>query len=209
MPSIYDIKPRFQALLRPLVKQLAERGVSANQVTVAAVIVSILSGLCIALWPQAHWPLLAVPAVLFVRMALNAIDGMLAREFNMKSRLGAVLNELGDVVSDALLYLPFALISGVPAALIVFIVVLAIVSEMTGVVSVQIGATRRYDGPMGKSDRAFVFGVLGLLLGLGVTPNLWLTAVLWGMLVLSALTIFNRARRALAEIGKDRVSTNI
>lgn len=209
MPSIYDIKPRFQALLRPLVKQLAERGVSANQVTVAAVIVSILSGLCIALWPQAHWPLLAVPAVLFVRMALNAIDGMLAREFNMKSRLGAVLNELGDVVSDALLYLPFALISGVPAALIVFIVVLAIVSEMTGVVSVQIGATRRYDGPMGKSDRAFVFGVLGLLLGLGVTPSLWLTAVLWGMLVLSALTIFNRARRALAEIGKDRVSTNI
>ena len=209
MPSIYDIKPRFQALLRPLVKQLAERGVSANQVTVAAVIVSILSGLCIALWPQAHWPLLAVPAVLFVRMALNAIDGMLAREFNMKSRLGAVLNELGDVVSDALLYLPFALISGVPAALIVFIVVLAIVSEMTGVVSVQIGATRRYDGPMGKSDRAFVFGVLGLLLGLGVTPSLWLAAVLWGMLVLSALTIFNRARRALAEIGKDRVSTNI
>jgi len=209
MPSIYDIKPRFQALLRPLVKQLAERGVSANQVTVAAVIVSILSGLCIALWPQAHWPLLSVPAVLFVRMALNAIDGMLAREFNMKSRLGAVLNELGDVVSDALLYLPFALISGVPAALIVFIVVLAIVSEMTGVVSVQIGATRRYDGPMGKSDRAFVFGVLGLLLGLGVTPSLWLTAVLWGMLVLSALTIFNRARRALAEIGKDRVSTNI
>ena len=209
MPSIYDIKPRFQALLRPLVKQLAERGVSANQVTVAAVIVSILSGLCIALWPQAHWPLLAVPAVLFVRMALNAIDGMLAREFNMKSRLGAVLNELGDVVSDALLYLPFALISGVPAALIVFIVVLAIVSEMTGVVSVQIGATRRYDGPMGKSDRALVFGVLGLLLGLGVTPSLWLTAVLWGMLVLSALTIFNRARRALAEIGKDRVSTNI
>ena len=32
--------------------------------------------------------------------------------------------------------------------------------EMAGVVAVQIGAERRYDGPMGKSDRAFTFGLL-------------------------------------------------
>ena len=37
-------------------------------------------------------------------MAFNAIDGMLAREFGQKSRLGAYLNELTDVVSDAALY---------------------------------------------------------------------------------------------------------
>jgi CDP-diacylglycerol--glycerol-3-phosphate 3-phosphatidyltransferase len=151
MPSIYDIKPKFQALLRPLVHLLSENGVTANQVTLAAALLSLLTGLCIALWPQAHWPLLAVPIVLFVRMALNAIDGMLAREFNMKSHLGAVLNELGDVISDALLYLPFALIEGVPASLVVLIVVSAIISEMTGVVAIQIGASRRYDGPMGCS----------------------------------------------------------
>jgi CDP-diacylglycerol--glycerol-3-phosphate 3-phosphatidyltransferase len=42
-------------------------------------------------------------------MALNAIDGMLAREHGQASRLGAVLNELGDVVADAGLYLPLAL----------------------------------------------------------------------------------------------------
>jgi CDP-diacylglycerol--glycerol-3-phosphate 3-phosphatidyltransferase len=33
-------------------------------------------------------------------MALNAIDGMLAREHDMQSPLGAMLNELGDVLSD-------------------------------------------------------------------------------------------------------------
>ena len=42
-------------------------------------------------------------------MALNAIDGMLAREFNQKSRLGGYLNEITDVVSDAALYLPLLL----------------------------------------------------------------------------------------------------
>ena len=39
--------------------------------------------------------------VLFLRMALNAIDGMLAREFNQKTNLGAYLNELTDVISVA------------------------------------------------------------------------------------------------------------
>ena len=36
MVSVYDIKPRFQALLRPLTNSLARAGVTANQVTLAA-----------------------------------------------------------------------------------------------------------------------------------------------------------------------------
>jgi hypothetical protein len=48
-------------------------------------------GACIAIYPEKRRPLLVLPGFLFVRMALNAIDGMLAREHAMKSRLGAVL----------------------------------------------------------------------------------------------------------------------
>ena len=121
MASIYDIKPRFQALLRPLCQTLAAAGVTANQVTVAAMLLSFAAGSAIVWQPDSSWPLLAIPAVLFVRMALNAIDGMLAREHNMQSALGAVLNEIGDVLSDAALYLPLALVSGVNAVLIVAI----------------------------------------------------------------------------------------
>jgi len=141
-----------------------------------------------------------LPGFLFVRMALNAIDGMLAREHHMKSRLGAVLNEIGDVAADTALYLPLALVSGFSPLLIVLITILSIISEMTGVVAVQIGATRRYDGPMGKSDRAFIFGLLGLLLGLGVPAGQWLLLVQAAVGALLLLTILNRARRALAEV---------
>lgn len=199
MPSIYDLKPRFQNLLRPLVRKLAETGVTANQVTVSALILSALAGLLIYLSPQQHLLLLSIPIILFVRMALNAIDGMLAREFDMKTRLGAVLNELGDVLADCALYLPLALVPGVNAQLIIIIVLLSIISEMTGVVSIQIGASRRYDGPMGKSDRAFVFGVIALLLGLGVSAKPWLSVVLSLMAILLAVTVVNRARQALKE----------
>ena len=197
MASIYDIKPAFQNLLRPLTHSLASAGVTANQVTIAAVLLSGAVGACIVFNPQARWPLLVLPGFLFVRMALNAIDGMLAREHGMKSRLGAVLNEISDVAADTALYLPLALVPGFSLWLVVIITILSIISEMTGVVAVQIGATRRYDGPMGKSDRAFVFGLLALLLGLGVPSGSWLFCLQIALIVLLGLTIVNRARRAL------------
>ena len=49
--------------------------------------------------------LLGLPIVLALRMALNAADGMLAREHGQASPLGFYLNELGDIISDAALYL--------------------------------------------------------------------------------------------------------
>jgi CDP-diacylglycerol--glycerol-3-phosphate 3-phosphatidyltransferase len=199
--TIYDLKPKFQALLRPVCGGLARAGVSANQITVAAALLSAAGGGMILWQPEARWPLLVLPVVLFLRMALNAIDGMLAREHDMKSRLGAVLNELGDVVADAVLYLPLAAVPGVPAWAVAGLVMAGILVEMTGVVGVQIGASRRYDGPVGKSDRAFVFGLLAFLLGIGVGAGVWVDVLLGLALALSGVTVVNRARRALAEAG--------
>ncbi len=200
MPTLYDIKPRFQALLRPLVRKLAAGGVTANQVTVLAAVLSLLVGAALAWRPNLQLLWLLVPLTLFVRMALNAIDGILAREHAMKSPLGAILNEVGDVISDAALYLPFGLLPGLSPALITALVVLAGISEMTGVVAVQIGASRRYDGPLGKSDRAFLFGLIALLAGLGISLQVWGNIVLAVALGLLGLTILNRGRCALAEL---------
>lgn len=199
MATIYDLKPAFQNLLRPVMRGLARMGATPNIVTVGALVMSAAAGALIAWWPEARWPLLVLPAALFARMALNALDGMMARELNMSSRLGAVLNEVGDVISDAVLYLPLALVPGIRGALIVPAVLLAVISEMTGVVGVQIGASRRYDGPMGKSDRAFAFGAMGLALGLGVPARRWVDGILLLMVLLLCVTVYNRARRALRE----------
>lgn len=200
MPSVYDLKPAFQSLLRPLLRGLARSGVSANQVTAAAALLSVAVGTLLALRPNQIKVLLFLPGALFLRMALNAMDGMLAREFGQASKLGAILNELGDVISDAALYLPLALWTGFEAWPTVLFVLGAVISEMTGVIAVQIGASRRYDGPMGKSDRAFVLGAIGLALGLGVPAGRWLQVTMWVLVVLTSLTIFNRARRALREV---------
>jgi CDP-diacylglycerol--glycerol-3-phosphate 3-phosphatidyltransferase len=197
--TIYDLKPKFQALLRPIADALARAGVSANGVTLAALGLSLAHGAWLALMPQSRWPFLLLPVTLFVRIALNALDGMMAREHGMASPAGAVLNELGDVISDAALYLPFALVAGVNAALVVLVVILAIVSEMAGALGPMLGGSRRYDGPLGKSDRAFAFGLLAVLIGLGLTPGSWTTLYLAVLLLLGGLTIVNRVRRVVAE----------
>jgi len=199
VPSIYQLKPRFQALLRPMVKRLYERGITANQVTVAAAAVSVALGLLLAAAPHITWLFALVPAWMLLRMALNAIDGMLAREFGQQSRLGAYLNELCDVVADSALYLPFALLPGVSPALVVIVVLAALVSEYAGVMAPLVGAERRYDGPMGKSDRAFVFGVLGAGVATGLLSAAWLNGVLLVVLLLSLHTLYNRVSRGLAQ----------
>ncbi len=199
MASIYQLKPAFQNLLRPITRWLASVGVTANQITLAALVLSCLVGGLITWHPQEPAILLLIPLALFARMALNAIDGMLAREHDMKTRLGAVLNELGDVVSDSTLYLPLALVPGFNLWLVVALVILAVMVEMVGVVAIQIGAARNYAGPMGKSDRAVAFGLIALLLGLGVPDGTWVTAALAIMLLLSLFTVYNRASLALRE----------
>jgi len=197
--SIYDLKPRFQALLRPLARSAAAGGVSANAVTWGALLLSLAEGAALALQPGRPLWLLLLPLLLLVRMALNALDGMLAREFDQATPSGAVLNELGDVLADAALYLPLMRVPDLDPLLLALTVVLGVIGELAGIVVVPLGARRRYDGPLGKSDRAFAYGLLALLLGVGVAPGLWSRGLLALMAALALLTIWNRSRQGLME----------
>ena len=197
--TLYALKPRFQELLRPFVARLAAVGVTANQVTIAAAIGSVAIGAAIVLAAPVRWPFLLLPLWLFARMALNAVDGMLAREFGQKSRLGAYLNEIADVVSDAALYAPFAWLPAFGPFWTSLAILLAALTELAGVLGPAVGASRRYDGPMGKSDRALVFGALALWVGFGGPLPAWSFWIMAALALLLALTIVNRVRAGLDE----------
>lgn len=195
MPSLYQLKPGFQALLHPLVARLAAAGITANQVTVATCLASMLLGAGLML-ERRGWILL--PIFLIVRMTLNAVDGVLAREHGQKSKLGAVLNELTDVISDASLTLPIATLPGWNPLWVAGAIFFAALTEMAGMLGLTIGSTRRYDGPFGKSDRALVLGVLGAWLALGWPVSGWvIEAAPAAWIVLCCATIVNRVRRAI------------
>ncbi|WP_348945951.1 CDP-alcohol phosphatidyltransferase family protein [Chitinibacter sp. FCG-7] len=209
--SIYQLKSTFQQLLRPLVRQLARLGVTANAVTMAALLVSVALGVVLGmatlLHSEASWVWLSLPIWLFIRMALNAIDGMLAREHGQQSHLGAILNEVGDVLADAALLLPFMILAwqldeALAVPLILASLILSILTEYIAVLGPMLGASRRYDGPLGKSDRAFVLGVLGLAHGLAWLPSgtSVLSWVFAAFTLLLLLTCIKRARAILSEV---------
>ncbi|MET0923796.1 MAG: CDP-alcohol phosphatidyltransferase family protein [Xanthobacteraceae bacterium] len=197
--TLYALKPRFQGLLRPLVARLASAGVTANQVTVAAALGSVGVAAIVIVYADQRSVFLLLPLWLFLRMGLNAIDGMLAREFAQKSRLGAYLNEICDVVSDAALYAPFAVIAPFGVLGVGTVIFLSALSELAGVLGQTVGASRRYDGPMGKSDRALVFGALGFWVGIGAPLPAWLGWLMALISLLLVITIINRVRSGLAE----------
>ena len=195
--SIYLLKPRFQALLRPAVGALHAGGVTANQVTLAACAISVALGVGLYAAGAPREGLVLIPLWMGLRMAFNAVDGMLAREHGQQSRLGALLNELTDVVSDAALYLPLALVAPFAPVWVGAFIVLAGLSEIAGALGPTVGGARRYDGPMGKSDRAAAVGALALWAWWMPLP----AAAAWLMPALAALTawtVVRRVRGALA-----------
>lgn len=194
--TLYGLKPVFQALLRPAMFWLARKSISANQVTFAAMALSFFSGGLLLLFPrpELYWIL---PVVLFIRMALNALDGMLARECNQTTRLGAVLNEFGDVLSDIALYLPVILLPATIAPLVLVMLFLTVLSEFAGVLAQAINGVRSYAGPMGKSDRALLFGACGLALSVWPQLVVWCNLVWGGISLLLIWTIVNRCRSVL------------
>lgn len=195
--SIYKLKPKFQNLLHPLVKLLYSAGVTANQVTLAACVLSILLGALLVKFADVYTLFFLLPVWMFLRMALNAIDGMLAREFNQKTPLGGYLNEATDVISDAALYIPFAFVAPFGWGVISLVIFLAFMSEFLGVLGQVHGSGRRYDGPMGKSDRAFVFGLIGTIYAVfGQLPS-WFSWALYVVALLLVLTCINRVRMGL------------
>ncbi|WP_199186682.1 CDP-alcohol phosphatidyltransferase family protein [Mammaliicoccus sciuri] len=200
MISIYEIKPKFQQLLMPIVDWMRKIGMTPNQVTILALLLSIVTGIILSIFHENKWIYILMPIVMFVRMALNAIDGVMAKKYQMKSHLGLLLNELGDVISDLFLFIPFVFIAEDYGIGIMLFISLSIISEMAGVTVQVIGSSRRYDGPMGKSDRAFIIGFISFLIFIHLNIIPYLHFVFYICSILMLINIYNRITNGLKEV---------
>ncbi len=196
MPSVYDLKPKFQKLLSPILEILYKLKITPNQITLLALLLSLVCGLCLYFFRSQKEVLFLIPIVLFLRMALNALDGMMARNYNLSSKLGEILNELGDVLSDTFIYLPLLfLFNKSSLILLIFIFVfLAALTEFCGILCKSMVSIRSYQGPMGKSDRAFFIGLLSLLLYFFPLIQTYLEIIFGLAILLLTITCMNRLK---------------
>ena len=130
-------------------------------------------------------------------MILNALDGMMAREFGQSSRLGEVLNEMGDIVSDVFIFFPLLKYHPESLYLVVAFIVLSVLNEFAGVMGKVLGGERRYEGPMGKSDRALLVGIYGLLAYFGVAIAAYSKVIFSIVIALLLLSTFIRLKKGL------------
>lgn len=191
MISIYNIKPKFQKLLSPILTFLHSKEITANQITISSILLSFIVGLLFWNADQNNVLFLALPIGLFIRMALNALDGMMARTYNQQTKKGEVLNELGDVISDLFIFFPLLKYEQVNIYLVVIFLCLVVINEFAGILGKIISNERRYEGPMGKSDRAFMIGIYGLLsfLSMNLKPvSIYFLSLIIILLIISTLT---------------------
>lgn len=197
MISIYKLKPKFQKLLHPLLVFLHTKGITANQITISAIILSFFIGILFFFADHNHLFFLALPIGLLIRMALNALDGMMARTYQQQSKKGEVLNELGDVVSDLFIFLPLLKFAPERYCLVTIFIAMSIINEFAGILSKAVSGERRYEGPMGKSDRALMMGVYGILCFLEINLHPYLFFSLIIIILLLIISTYTRISKSL------------
>lgn len=196
--STYALKPKLQEWLRPVARNWVNRGLTANQVTLVTTAISVALGVILSVLANVSVLFWLLPIWFLVRMVLNAIDGLMAREFMQESAQGGYFNEVGDVVSDAVLFLPFAFIAPLGGFQIGLWIWLAALTEIVGLLGNIHGFHgRRYDGPMGKSDRALLFGVLGACYAFSGSLNVFANIVVWLAILLAMWTCWQRFQNGL------------
>ena len=156
--GLYDMKPKFRWLLSGLLPWL--KPVHPDVLTWGAVASSVTAAILLSYGPRCRWIFLIIPVLLFIRIALNALDGLLAEATGKARPFGEVLNEATDRLSDlailfGIAYSPLSSIHwGAPA------IAAVLFSSYIGILGKAVGAGRQYGGLLGKADRMLLFGAI-------------------------------------------------
>jgi CDP-diacylglycerol---glycerol-3-phosphate 3-phosphatidyltransferase len=200
--KIYAIKSKFQKTLSPIKNLLVKFKIHPTYINFAALFVSILAGYIFYKSSLNFLLLLWIPFLAFVRIALNALDGLVARELKVKNQQwGEVLNEFIDRLSDISFFLGIAFF-GFTNALLVFITLITILLvSYLGILGKSAGGKRVYSGLMGKADRMFYLSVAAVLIVIFKNPII-INYLLLFILTLSIITIFQRIYTIKKELKK-------
>ncbi len=203
--GIYDIKPWFRQQLQPLIKLLWN--VHPDVLTWMAVVLSIVAGVLLYMSFWTPWLAFVVIPLLFLRLALNALDGLLAQQTGKARVAGEVLNEMTDRVADVAIFLGLTMCP-LTDKFIGFVSIICIVMvSYTGILGKAVGAERVYSGVLGKADRMIYLMVVCLVYGLypdygllGYSTYSWLLII---FIPLACITILQRLLRILSLVSKE------
>ena len=197
--GLYALKPTLQRRLHGTATWLAARRVNPDLLTLCAVVCAVLGGLALAAGLTRPLLLWAVPPLACLRLALNALDGMVATRRDIARPWGKVLNELCDRLADLAFLWPLLLVPDASPALVTAALCAMLLVSFLGVLAEAAGAGRQYGGVMGKADR-MLWLALASIAAAASGQLLFLRGLPVVLLVGATLTLIQRGTRTHAAL---------
>jgi CDP-diacylglycerol--glycerol-3-phosphate 3-phosphatidyltransferase len=160
--NLYASKNAINGQLTPLVERMWAAGITADQVTLAAIPVASIGAGALLLSTAQPLALLAVPPLVALRLLLNLLDGQLARLSGRTHPRGELFNEVGDRLADVAFLAPVAFLPGASAPIVLFGVVAALMASYVGVATRAAGGPRLYRGVLSKPGRMVALAAFSL-----------------------------------------------
>jgi CDP-diacylglycerol--glycerol-3-phosphate 3-phosphatidyltransferase len=191
-------RKRVSRLADPFARFVARVGLTPTMVTMAGFTISVGGAVLIGMGYLATGA-----AVLGFGAALDVLDGVLARLTNSESRRGALLDSFTDRLGEVAAWTGLAFYLGQRAeGTLVLLSLLAVCGSLLIPymrAKAEGEGVEGKGGLMGRAERLLVFGLGVGLEGLGLPT---LVATVWGLAVLTWLTVMQRFYRTWAQLGE-------
>ncbi len=202
--GLYVWKFGYRKILEPWARKLA--WLDPDIVSYAALIISGFTAGCYVLADE--YPVLLLLAILliFTRMTMNTIDGVMAIQQGKTTLAGEIVNALPDRYADVVLLLGLVFCPLCRQDLAILAMGTVFLVSYTGMLGKAIGVSWQHHGPLGKVERLILLMVFTLIqiffpvlpfLGLRLSPLSWCMAF---YIILGQITVFNRLRGQMREV---------
>jgi phosphatidylglycerophosphate synthase len=217
-PVSAGYRPEWRRPIAAIFRKTAESAVRvclrwhihADVISYCSIVASGLAALCF--WRAADAPILLViaPALCYLRLWLNMLDGMVALASNQASPRGEILNDLPDRISDVIIFAGIAH-SGLASAIVAYwTAIFALLTAYVGTLGQAVGVQREFSGLMAKPWRMVALHVgawtaFAMGSAAGAIPVSSLTIIDWTCLVIVAgclQTIVIRLKRILGALDR-------
>ncbi|SFC36195.1 archaetidylinositol phosphate synthase [Halobiforma haloterrestris] len=161
--TLDQLRPYISPFLDPFVAGFDRVGLTPNGVSVLAFGTAILAGAAFLLGGRADPIWYVAGAVLvFLNGWLDIIDGALAREQDVASAAGDLLDHVLDRYADIVVI--GGLAAGIADYFLGFLAVTGVVmTSYLGTQAQAVGLERVYGGAVGRADRLAIIGFVGFL----------------------------------------------
>lgn len=156
------LKIRDFGPLQSVAKWLSTKDISPNQISIASIVFSAISGLIFLLMPvmlPVLWVWSGLIILCFIGRGLcNILDGLVAVEGGKSTPSGELFNDIPDRISDALIFVCAGYACGM-ASLGWIAALLAVTTAYTRTLARGVGAPSDFQGPMAKVHRMLAISI--------------------------------------------------